>query len=84
MPCVIREACYIGAMQLRTVNNVFSASALPVELVKGKDYFYFVFDDGTRYDTLSVPVPRLNDLTFAQWIDEGKQFAAKHMGVEHA
>lgn len=68
-------------MQLRTVNSVFSASKLPVELVKGKDYlkggeyFYFVFDDGVRYDTHSVMVPRLNDLTLAQWIDEGKEFA---------
>jgi hypothetical protein len=70
-------------MQIRTVNNVFSASKLPVELVKGKDYLYLVFDDGQRYDTLSVMVPRLNDLTLAQWIEEGKQFAAKMTGVEY-
>lgn len=69
-------------VQLRTVNNVFSASKLPVELVKGKDYLYFIFDDGKRYNTLSIMVPRLNDLTLAQWVDEGKQFAAKQMGVE--
>jgi len=70
-------------MQLRTVNNVFSASKLPLELVKGKGYLYFVFDDGKRYDTLSVMVARLNDLSLAQWVDEGKQFAARMMGVEH-
>lgn len=70
-------------MQLRTVNNVFSAAKLPLELVKGKDYLYFVFDDGKRYDTLSVMVPRLNDLTLAQWVEEGKQFAARMMGVDH-
>lgn len=70
-------------MQLRTVNNVFRAAKLSVELVKGKDYFYFVFDDGQRYDTLSVMVPRLNDFTLAAWIDEGKQFAARMMGHEH-
>jgi hypothetical protein len=64
-------------MHLRTVNNVFSASKLPIELVKGKDYLYLIFDDGTRYDTLSIMVPRLNDLTLAQWVEEGKQFAAK-------
>lgn len=66
-------------MQLRTVNNVFSAAGLPVELVKGKDYLYLVFDDGKRYDTRSVMVPRLNDLTLAQWVAEGKDFAAKIM-----
>lgn len=71
-------------MRLRTVNNVFSASKLPVELVKGSGYLYFVFDDGKRFDTLSVMVPRLNDLSLAQWVDEGKEFAARLMGVEHA
>jgi hypothetical protein len=69
-------------MRLRTVNNIFSVSQLPVELVRGKGYLYFVFDDGKRYDTLSVMVPRLNDLALAQWVNEGKQFAAKMMGVE--
>lgn len=64
-------------MQLRTVNNVFRASKLPVELVKGKDYLYFVYDDGKRYDTLSVMVPRLNDMPLERWVAEGKEFAAK-------
>lgn len=70
-------------MRLRTINNVFSAAKLPLELVRGKGYFYFVFDDGKRYDTLSVMVYRLNDLTLAQWVDEGKQYAARMMGIEH-
>jgi hypothetical protein len=63
-------------VQLRTVNNTFSAAKLPVELVKGKDYFYFVFDDGKRYDTYSIMTPRLNDLSLAEWIREGKEWAA--------
>jgi len=70
-------------MQLRTVNNVFSASKLKVELVKGKGYFYFVYDDGKKYNTLTVPVYKLNELTLAQWVEEGKQFAARMSGVEH-
>lgn len=64
-------------MQLRTVNNAFSAAKLPLELVKGKDYFYFVYDDGKKYDTLSVMVPRLNDIPLAQWVAEGREFCAK-------
>jgi hypothetical protein len=64
-------------VQLRTVNNAFSAAKLPIELVRGKGYLYFVYDDGEKYDTLSVMVPRLNDLALAQWIAEGKEFAAK-------
>lgn len=71
-------------MRLRTVNNVFSAAKLPLELVKGKGYFYFVFDDGGKnYETLSVMVYRLNDLPLERWVEEGKQFAARKMGVEH-
>lgn len=63
------------AFQLRTLNNVFSVSALPVELVKGKDYFYFVYDSGAKYETRSVMVPRLNDMPLKKWIEEGKEFA---------
>lgn len=70
-------------MRLRTINNVFSAAKLPLELVRGEGYFYFVFDDGKRYDTLTIPVFKLHDLTFAQWVDEGKEYAARMMGVEH-
>ncbi len=69
-------------IQLRTVNRHFSRTT-HIELVKGKEYYYFVFDDGKRFETLSVMVARLNDLTLAQWIEEGNQFAAKQLGVEH-
>lgn len=64
-------------MHLRTVNSVFSANKLPVELVRGKDYLYFVFDDGVKYNTRSVMVAKLNHLPLATWIAEGKAFAAE-------
>lgn len=66
-------------MQLRTVNNVFRAKKLPLELVKGKGYFYFVFDDGKQYDTLTVPVFGLNEVPLARWVAEGEAFAKTKM-----
>lgn len=65
-------------MHLRTINSVFSASMLPVELVRGKGYFYYVFDDGKKYLTRSVMVMRLDQLSPADWINEGKVFAREN------
>lgn len=68
-------------MHLRTVNNKFSAAKIAVELVKGKDYLYFIFDDGKRYNTRSVMTPRLNDLPLEFWIREGEDFAREMTNV---
>lgn len=63
------------AFQLRTLNNVFSAKKLKVELARGKGYQYFIYDDGVHYDTRSVMVYKLNDLSLSEWITEGEAFA---------
>ena len=43
---------------------------------KGKDYWYFVYDDtdANIYHTYSVMVKNLKDMTLEQWVDEGKYF----------
>jgi hypothetical protein len=45
-----------------------------LSLVKGDLYWYFIFDDGVRYETHSVYCMFLNQLPLDQWIDEGKEF----------
>ena len=45
-----------------------------LKLYKGEDYFYFVLDDGVIFDTHSVYVTRLSDLSFDAWVDEGRGF----------
>jgi hypothetical protein len=60
--------------QLKTINKEFLNDSL--ELVKGSDYFYFVYDNPERdiYETKSVYVSNLNHMTKEEWIKEGKEF----------
>lgn len=43
-------------------------------LRKGEGYFYFVYSDGNQFETKSVMVYRLNELTETQWIKEANRF----------
>lgn len=60
-----------------------------LELVQGKDYWYFVYDDVAkgRYDTKSVNTMRLGDFTVEEWAAEGREFCEKverHFSAEDA
>lgn len=71
-------------LQLRTINKILKEDNLPVELVKGDGYFYYVYDytDGNRlvYDTEMVIAYRLNHQTLARWVEDGRRFALE---IEH-
>lgn len=61
-----------------SVTKALAAKGHPrVELIRGEGYLFFVFDDPARniYDTRSVMVPRLGDLTLDQWVEDGVAFA---------
>lgn len=49
-----------------------------LSLYKGSGYWYFVYDDlsvdASKYDTLSVYVCRLDDMSLDQWVSEGTDF----------
>lgn len=62
-------------MSTANVTRRLKAEGLPVELVRGEGYHYFIFDDGERYDSKSIMCPRYGDLTLAQWLEEGRTFA---------
>lgn len=50
----------------------------------GHGYWYFIYDDldaGGIYDSKSVYVPRLNDMTVAQWAEIGVAFAKECGGT---
>jgi hypothetical protein len=51
-------------LRISDLNKKFDSR---VSLNKGKGYFYFVFDDGVLFETESVYVVRLNNLTEKQW-----------------
>lgn len=64
-------------MTTATVTRKLRAEGLPVELVRGAGYHYFVWDDGTHFETASEMVYRFRDLTVDQWVSRGRDFAAK-------
>lgn len=60
----------MAALTLKAVNLALIKSGASEELVKGKDYFYFSGGDTPEWDGTIVYVPRLNDLTLDEWVDE--------------
>ncbi len=65
--------------QLRSVNKKIKELGLPVELVKGDGYFYFIYDDVPNkiYDSKSIMVYSLTDFSRDRWVEEAKEFAAE-------
>lgn len=56
-------------LTLSKINSIARARNPNFSLYKGEGYFYLVFDDGVRFETLSVCVYRINHLTLEQWQD---------------
>lgn len=64
-------------MSTATVTRRLKAEGLPVELVRGEGYHYFIHDDGgAAYMTHSIMVPRFRDMSVDRWVEIGRQFAA--------
>jgi len=63
--------------QIRSINRVLKEDNLPVELIKGDGYFYFIYDlpEQKVFETESVYVSKLNHLTKDEWIRQGRVFA---------
>jgi hypothetical protein len=49
-----------------------------LQLYQGKGYWYFIYDDrdAAIYDTRSIMVMRLSDLSFERWLEEARDFVA--------
>jgi hypothetical protein len=60
-------------MQCRTVTNQFSVRKLPVKLRPARGYFILEYT-GDRYETKSVMINRLNQLSIEQWLEEANWF----------
>lgn len=59
----------------KSISSKIQRQGFPVSLYKGDGYFYFVFDDGVKWESESVYVFRLNQLSVDRWIDQGVSFA---------
>lgn len=65
----------IGNFTAKAVSVNLKKEGFPVELVKGKGYFYFVYDDGVKFETFSIWTTRITSMAMSQWIVLGRQFA---------
>lgn len=51
-------------------NRAIVKAGIPLELVRGEGYHYFVYDDRRHYDSVSIYVPYTNSFTAARWVEE--------------
>ena len=63
--------------QIKSINRVLKEDNLPVELVKGDGYFYFIYDlpEQNVFETESVYVSKLSCFAKDEWIRQGRVFA---------
>ena len=59
------------------VTKALKAKGFPIELVQGKGYCYFIYDDGDKFETQSEFVDRVSDMDYDKWLEAGEAFAAK-------
>ena len=52
----------------KRINVALTKAGIPLEIVRGEGYQYFVYDDGKRFETESIMVCYLNHFTVAQWV----------------
>lgn len=67
-------------MKTKSTKQVIKAIGCDkLELVAGKGYWYFIYDDVAKalYDTRSIPVYTLREASLEFWVAEGKEFVAK-------
>lgn len=57
-------------MHIKTVNKALKKAGIDAELFRGQDYFYFVGPDVENSPRSIVYVPRLTDLSLADWVEE--------------
>ena len=65
-------------MEIRAINS--RLEQYHVRLIRGDGYFYYTYDDGTKFDTRSVYTQRLSDLPDEEWISDGITFAKEMQG----
>jgi hypothetical protein len=57
-------------LSLDKVNKELKKQGYDTKLLKGEGYFYFVGKEAWSFSCQSVYVPRLNDLSLEQWVQE--------------
>jgi hypothetical protein len=65
---------------LARAQRAIDKAHIPLDLVRGEGYHYFVYDDrGPKYDTLSVMIPYTKMYTAKEWVN---QAGLAHIEIE--
>lgn len=62
---------------LKLVNRAVAKAGIPLELVRGEGYHYWVYDTATRWDTVSVYIPYTSSVSVDCWVEWAKQAMAE-------
>ena len=59
---------------IRQAQRAIDKAGIPLEIVRGEGYHYFIYDVPARniYDSVSVYVPYTNSYTAAEWADQAR------------
>lgn len=62
---------------LKLVNRAVAKAGIPLELVRGKGYHYWVYDTADRWETVSVYMPYTSSVSVDCWVEWAKQAMAE-------
>jgi hypothetical protein len=63
---------------LSNINKALKAKGYDVELIRGKEYFYFIGFSVESWKTTSVNVFHLTDLSVEEWVKEYERLKAEN------
>ena len=55
------------------INAAIAKAGIPLEIVRGEGYQYFIYDDGKYFETVSVYVCYLNTFSVEEWVNQAGQ-----------
>lgn len=58
---------------IKRVNRAVAKAGIPLELVRGEGYHYWVFDAPGRWETVSVYMPYTNSVSVDCWLEWARQ-----------
>lgn len=54
---------------IKSVNRAVAKAGIPLELVRGERYHYWVLDQQGRYDTISEYICYTNSVSVEKWLE---------------
>jgi hypothetical protein len=62
---------------LKLVNRAVAKAGIPLELVRGEGYHYWVYDTASRWETVSEYLPYTNSVSVDCWLELARQAMAE-------